>query len=60
MPTAVLGKQVALNYLDTSFVCITGLVSALGQCSNGLGWIMHLLRLMHYPTQDRYYIARVH
>jgi len=25
-PTAVSGKQVALNYLNTSFVCITGLV----------------------------------
>jgi len=24
-------------------VCITGLVSALGQCSNGLRWIMHSL-----------------
>ena len=25
-PTAVLDKWVALNYLNTSFVCITGLV----------------------------------
>jgi len=40
-PTAVSGKLVALNYLNTSFVCITGLVSALGQCSNGLERIMH-------------------
>ena len=40
-PTAVSGKWVALNYLNTSFVCITGLVSALGQCSNGPKWIMH-------------------
>jgi len=40
-PTAVSGKQAALNYLNTSFVCITGLVSALRQCSNGLEWIMH-------------------
>ena len=40
-PMAVLGMWVALNYLDTSFVCITGLVSALGQYSNGLRWIMH-------------------
>ena len=23
-------------------MCITGLVSALGQCSDGLEWIMHL------------------
>jgi len=27
---------------NTSCVCITGLVSALGQCSNGLERIMHL------------------
>jgi len=40
-PTAVSGKWVALNYLNTSFVCITGLVSALGRCSNGLERIMH-------------------
>ena len=40
-PTAVSGKWVALNYLDTSFVCIRGLVGALRQCSNGLRQIMH-------------------
>jgi len=40
-PVVVLGKWVALNYLNTSFVCITGLVSSLGQCSNGLERIMH-------------------
>ena len=40
-PTAVSGKWVALNYLNTSFVCITGLVSALRQCSNGLERIVH-------------------
>jgi len=40
-PMAVLGKWVALNYLNTSFVCIVGLVSALGKCSNGLEWLMH-------------------
>jgi len=40
-PTAVSGKWVVLNYLNTSFMCITGLVSALGQCSNGLEWLMH-------------------
>jgi len=40
-PTAVSGKWVALNYLNTSFVCITGLVSALWRCSNGLDQIMH-------------------
>ena len=44
---------VAVNYLNASFVCITGLVSALGQCSNGL-------QLVHYLTLDRYYIALVH
>jgi len=40
-PTAVSGKWVALN---TSFVCITGLVSTLGQCSNSLE------RIMHWPS----------
>ena len=50
-PTVVSGKWVALNYLDTSFVYITGLVSALGQCSNGLDI---------YLALDRYYIALVH
>jgi len=60
-PTAVSGKGVALNYLNTSFVCIMGLVSALGQCSNGLERIMHsplrigsciispLTVLLHHP-----------
>ena len=31
-------------HLNTSYACITGLVSALGQCSNGLE------RLMHSPS----------
>jgi len=53
---AVLDKRVALNYLDTSFVGIMGLVRALRQCSNGLGQIMHepegkciILLLLHHP-----------
>ena len=33
-PTAVSGKWVALNYLNTSFVCITGLVSAVATVSS--------------------------
>jgi len=36
-PTAVSGKWVALNYLNTCFVRIT-----LRQCSDGLEWLMHL------------------
>ena len=42
-------------YLNTSFVCITGLVSALGQCSKGLEWLVHSpsahrhLPLLHHP-----------
>jgi len=48
-PTAVSGKWVALNYLDTSFVCTTGLVSALGQCGNGLEQLMHLPSSLSHP-----------
>jgi len=33
---------------------------AFGQCSNGLGWIMHFLQLVHYPALDCYFIAFVH
>ena len=47
-PTVVSGKWVALNYLSTSFVCITGLISALGQCSNGLERIMHTQLVFKY------------
>jgi len=34
-------NTVVLNYLNTSFVSITGLISVLGQCCNGLERIMH-------------------
>jgi len=60
-PTVVSGRWVALSYLDTSFVCITGLVGALGQCSNGLERILHSpsARALSHP-RPRYYIALVH
>ena len=45
------GKWVAPNYLNASFGCITGLVSALGQCSNCLEQLMHshLARALSCP-----------
>ena len=59
-PTVFSGKWVALNYLDTSSVCITGLVSALGQCSNCLEWIMHSPLALALSALNCYYIALVH
>jgi len=49
----------SFNYLDTSF-CVRYGVSVLGQCSNGLGQIMHSHSASAHPALDHYYSALVH
>lgn len=50
-PMSVLGKWVALNYIYTSFVCIAGLVSTLGQImhSPSTHALSHPWLLLHSP-----------
>ena len=50
------GSERVLKPVDTSWLCITGLVSALGQYSNGLGQIM---KSPSVRTLTYYYIAQM-
>ena len=50
----------ALNTLDTSWQCIMGLLSALGQYSNSLGQIMHSPLALALSALDRHCIVLVH